>query len=240
MAALALPIGASIVGFLGNLLGSKKKQEETGTSNTNQTSGSNTTLDQIIKNLTQSQTQATSTTGPNLTPGYQSFINQVLGKYSGMMGQAPITQEQYTTPLIQGINQNADIQTKSANNIMAARGLSTSPVAATTEANIDAQRMRGINQTLVGAPMAVQQMNTQAMAPMANIMSMLPGLSGTTTQQTGTGTISENNVTDTNTTNRGQTTGSTNQTGNVTNTAGGLGDAFGGLGAILAYLYGKQ
>ena len=232
--------GATAAGFLGNLLGGKKKEDTSGTSTVNQTSGSNTLLDQLIKNLTQSQTQATSTTGPNLSPGYQGFINQVLGKYSSMMGQAPITQEQYATPLIQGINQNANIASKSANNIMAARGLSTSPVAATTEVNNDARRMSSINQTLAGAPMATAQLNQQTMAPMANIMSMLPSLSGTTTQQTGTGSVNELGSTNTNTDTRGQSIGTTNQTGTVAANSGGAGDAFGGLGAILAYLYGKK
>jgi len=244
MAVAALPWAASLgiggLGFLGELLGGKNKQVTSGTSSTDQTTGSNTLLDQIIKNLTQTQSQATSTTGPNLSPQYQNFINQILGKYSGMMNQAPITQEQYATPLIQGINQNADIASKSANNIMASRGLSTSPVAATTEVNNDARRMQGINQVLAGAPMATAQLNQQAMAPMANIMSILPSLSGTTTTQTGMGSTSEAGSTTSSTATRGQTKGTTNQTGTVANTAGGMGDAFGGLGAILAALYSSR
>jgi hypothetical protein len=131
-----------------------------------------------------SSTQQTSgttqgTTNPLLSPELQSFLSGLVGITGGLQKSVPST-DQLVGQQTQKINQNAGVASKGADAIMAARGLSTSPVAATTQAGIDANRIGQITTAQEQAPYEQQQLQLQALSPMMTLASLYPHGQSTT------------------------------------------------------------
>ncbi len=154
----------------------------TGTSETNSNQSSQSQFTQFLNSLlnslssTSGGTTNTSSTTPNLSPATQQLLDQLTGKY--LQSTNPSLQG-YQAQQTQGINRNSNLQSQAVDNIMASRGLSTSPVAGTAQANVQNSRIgqiTGLNESL---PLLQDQLNQSHLASAANFMNMIPH--GTTT-----------------------------------------------------------
>lgn len=207
------------------------------------------TLQEISSQQTQQQSQNTlQTTTPNLSPAAQGLIDNLTKQYQTL--STPDLRG-YQASQIQGINRNADLQQQSVDNIMAARGLSTSPVAGTAAAGVENSRIGQINSFNQNLPMLMNQLKLGNLQAAGNFATSIPY--GTTTQGGQYGTTS--------TTGTQQTTGSQQQDttqqgknymtyGSGVNTTsnqqqqqksgGGIGSAIGGIASILASLFSDE
>jgi hypothetical protein len=195
-------MGPALIGAGGSIVSSliptssSQTQNTAGNTNTDTTynTGQNidmTTLMSMIQDLVQSQSQTSSsqTTGsvtPTLSPEATAMMNSLMQKFGGM-----------TTPSLTGygayqtgqINANADAQSQAVNNVMAARGLSTSPAAATAAANIDQNRINQVTQMQQQLPLLQNQLNLANLGAATNFFATIPRgqtSTGTTTGQTQT------------------------------------------------------
>lgn len=217
----------------------KNSNENSQTSTTGTTSGLSTTQ-QFINALTQafSQNQGSSsqTSTPNLTPGLQGLMDQLTSKFGQIAN--PNTSHIEATGL-KKINANSNAQSDVVNNIMASRGLSTSPVAATAEANVQNQRFGNINDFQTQLPSIIQGLQTGGAQAAQSFLQGAPVGSTTTGSSSQSGTSGNTSSTDTqgNTITTGSSAGQTDV--NKQNTSGGgASGVLGGLGAFLAKLFG--
>lgn len=243
-----------LLGILATLLGGAAGGFPSPTSTT--TSGSGTTdqwqnqasdlssatqLQNLLNTLQQitGQTSNIQTSTPNLSPNSQNFIDSLMQKYQSI--QSP-SMTGYVAGQTSNINTNADAQQKAVANIMASRGLSTSPVAATSAANIDQNRINQITGVQQQAPLLAHQFNLQNLGAATGLAGMLPGLSGVTT--TGGTTNAQNTVGSQTQSQRQETQQQTanqmvGQNNNVSNQqqqqnkGGGIGGILGGIGSML-------
>ena len=145
-----------------------------------------TTLMSFINELQSSMsgsttTQGTSSVTPTMSPEAVALMNSLIGKYQGL-----------TTPSLTGysgyqtgqINANADAQAQAVNNVMAARGLSTSPAAATAAANIDQNRINQITQMQQQLPLLQNQLNLANLGAASNFFATIPRGQTSTMNQT--------------------------------------------------------
>lgn len=132
-----------------------------------------------LLNIASSQTST-----PNLSPDIQALINKLTGAYSNLrtpdMGG-------YQAAGLANINRNADLQSQSVNNIMAARGLSTSPVAATSAANVESQRFGDTTSFMNTIPLLAYQQNLANLGAAGQFASSVPYGTTTTGQSSQTG-----------------------------------------------------
>jgi hypothetical protein len=171
---------------------------------------SQTTTQQLIKFLQDSltKTTGTSTTAPNLSPAASSLVDKLIGQYSKL--SQPLDLTGYTANQIRNINTNSDINSKVADQILASRGLSTSPISGTVAAGNQQNRMGQISNLEGSIPLLQQQLQTQNLQQAANFAGMLPGLFGQTTNMSQTGQTSTT----------GTQTASGIQTGSTSSTTG--------------------
>lgn len=254
------PAGQGIQIGLGGLAGAMPQttsMQGSGSSSTNQsqdsqtasttTGATNTQLDlNTLLNTINSIIGSTSqTTTPNLSPETQNLISNLTSRYMSL--QRP-SLTGYTAQQTQNINNNANLQKQALDNIMASRGLATSPVSGTAQAGVEAQRIGNITNLQQSVPLMQNQLDLSNMGAAANFMSMIPH--GTTTtgtstqQQTGqqTGQQSQTGVT-----NMAQNTGTSAHSEGASNTqqqqqqqqksGGGIGGLVGGIGGIIASLF---
>lgn len=208
-----------------------------GTTNVNQ-------LIQFLQNLqTHTGTQGTSTSIPLLSPETSAFLANLMGRYSSLTSPSLTG---YQAQQTQNINASSDAQQKAVDAIMASRGLSTSPVAATSAANIQQNRLNQINQVKENLPILQNQLDLANLGAATSLFSVIPkgtyGItSGTSdTSQTGgttqqqSGTTNTAGTTSTNQTQQQQYNQQSNQ-----QQGGGVGGALsGGLAAVLSFLLG--
>ena len=204
---------------------------QSGVSNTSQI------IQQLVQQLQQQQQQQqqTQTTTPNLSPNIQQLMNTVGSQYNAL---ATPDLTGYQAQQTQGINNTANLQTQNADASMAARGLSTSPIAQTTDNNIQNQRFSNITNLAQSIPLLKNQLMLSNLGAAGGFVSSAP--KGSTTSGTGTTT--------------GTTTGSTSTTGNnqsnvqsgssgtttsqqLQQQGGGVGGALGAIGSILPLLF---
>jgi hypothetical protein len=134
-------------------------------------------------------TTAAGATTPLLGPEAQALLTQLTGKYMGLT--AP-NLTGYGAMQTANINQAADAQRNALNSALAARGLATSPVAATAQAGIEQNRLNQVTAMQQQLPLLQHQMNLQNLAGAAGFFGAIPkgqATTGTTTQ-TGTGSTS--------------------------------------------------
>lgn len=234
------------LGLLGGAAGAfPTVGNSSGTSTSNSTSNANTTasgltqsqLESLLTSLSQLTSSTSSSVNPNLSPEHQGLINSLINKYSNLTSN-PVNMGGYTTQQTQGINRNSGIQKQAVDNIMAARGVASSPVSATSDANIEAGRIAQINNMQQGVPLLQNQLMGQNLAGAAALAGAIPhgstttgtGFQSQTGSQTGNQTGSQN-MYQTGTSNN-VSSGTTNQTAR-TSEGGGIGGFLGGLGSIL-------
>jgi hypothetical protein len=219
-------------------------QSSSGTSN--QTGDFSQLLNSLINTL-QNSNQQTNTSGAtngtsfaNLGPQQQALLNQLTQRYQQL--SAP-SLTGYAAQQTAGINKNADLQSQAVNNIMASRGLSTSPAAGTAAAGIEAGRVGQINQMQAGIPLLQSQLNTTNLGATSSFMSSLPTLLGTSNIGNTAGQQSQAGQT-TGQTIQGQTssgtsnqTGATNQTATGSSTTQQQGSVAGGIAGLLGGLF---
>jgi hypothetical protein len=219
-------------------------------SNTSGQSTSNTTNEEFLTNLAQSlSSQGGSTTQsgfstPTLSPATQQFMDSLIGRFSGMGKIDPST---ILAQQITGINKNSDAQAGLTNEILASRGLSTSPISGTAAISNENSRFAQVNQAKNNLPLLQQELDLKSLVPAANFFSSIP-----TGQVTGANTgfqnfslnsSQQNQNTNSNQNSTANTANTSNTTtGQSTNTSGtaggGPGGAFGGLASALATLFG--
>ncbi len=209
------------------------------TQQTTQQSGMSTTqqfIDALTKAFTENKGSSTQTSSPNLTPGLQGLMDQLTSKFGQLAN--PNTKNIEASG-IQKINNNSNAQSEVVNNIMASRGLATSPVAATAEGNVQNQRFGQINDFQRDLPQLIQSLNLQGAGAASGFLNSAPVGSTITGATSNTGTSQSSNQQSTQgnqVTNQNQN--STGSTTGQTSTGGGVGGALGGLAAFLAKLFG--
>jgi len=217
-------------------------QNTSSTQNTSGTSASSTDLLNFLQTLMQisgaTQQTTTGTTSAVLTPEEQALMSKLVSQAGGL--QAP-SLGGYVAGQTANINAAADAQSKAVDAIMASRGLSTSPVAATAQGGVQQNRINQITGMQQQAPLLLNQLQLANLAGASNLFGQLPKGTTTTGTQAGTSTQTQTG------TQTGQQTGSTlaNQSGMQTGTSattgtstqtkpGGLAGALGGAGSVLA------
>lgn len=153
----------------------------TGSSNVfNQTDLQNF-FNQLTKGTLAGTTTQGGTTTPNLSPQAQALINTLTQRYQTL---AAPSMTGYGAQQTANINQAANAQSQAVNALMASRGLSTSPVAATTAAGLEQNRLNQITSMQQQLPLLQQQMNLQNLAGAGGFAASIPY--GQTTAQAGT------------------------------------------------------
>jgi Chaperone of endosialidase len=208
---LSTGLGYGIAGAGGLASGIAAGIGQTGTSNSQGTSNTTGTTTQ----------QGTSVTNPNISPQLQALLNQIMQQAGGL--QTP-NLSGYQAQQTQQINQASNLQSQAVQNIMAARGLSTSPVAGTTQANIAAQRQSQLVNLQESLPLLLQQLQIQNLTAEEGAAKAIPY--GTTT----TSNAIANNQSQTNSNQQTQT----QQGGGI---AAGIAGGVGGIASILASLF---
>lgn len=259
-------IAGGIGGILGGLAGgfgtpANGTQTSTGNSATQTNSSGSTNsssqlsdLINLLSNISGTTSGTTSGTGtststPNLSAGSQNFINSLQQAYSGL---ANPNLQGYTDQQIQQTNQNSNAQQQAVDQLMASRGLSTSPASGTAAANIQGQRIGTIGNLEAQQPILQNQMQLSNLAAGSNFAGLLPGLSGSTTSQnTGSTSGTTNNQTTSSQQNQQQNqqnwqnvfnylnsqSNQNNTTNTTSNSGGGVGGAISGvLGGLLGGL----
>jgi hypothetical protein len=189
MASLAIPlISAGISGLAGLFGGRSQKTTASGTQDTTQTST------------------------PNYTPEQQQFIDQILKQYQGQISGTDLSG--YQAQGLAGINQTGNASDQAIRNILAQRGLSFSPAAATSLTQSRLNQGQQQSTFLNNLPLLQYQLKSQALAGGSQF------LSGLKIGQTQTGHTSSQET----------------QTG-PGNIAGGL---FAGIGSGIASTLGRQ
>jgi hypothetical protein len=166
MASLALPFLTTGISALAGLFGAKPKPV-----------------------TTNSSSNSTSTSTPNIGANQQSLedqftrgITQQLNSANDMSG--------YTGQGLQQINQTAGVADKMSKNILAARGLSNSPYAATLENQNNNNRLNQSSQFLNQIPLLQQQLRQQAIQQAISGSVAIPYGSTVTGSSSGTSTQS--------------------------------------------------
>lgn len=144
----------------------------------------NTTQDSQMASSAASSSQSLGTSTPNLSPQTQQFLDQLIKRYSQQA--QPVNMQGLEAGGIQGINRNADLQQQAVQNIMAARGLSTSPVSGTAAGSVDNQRFQAINQFQQSLPLMQNQMNLQNLNAAGGFFNQIPYGTTQTGAQSGT------------------------------------------------------
>lgn len=221
-------------------------------SGTTDTSGTNS-LATLLNTLSQLTNNQTTTSG--FGQQGQDLISQLLPALSKLTGQST-NLAPYLASQTENINRNSGLANQSAQAIMAARGLSNSPVGATTAANIDANRIAQITGLQQSLPLLQNQLQNTNLSTAANVLNLLPkttttsGTQSTTGTQSGTNTGTSIGQTVANTVGRTNgfndtsqnTSQSTNQNQNYNQnqqqqSGGGVGGAIGGVASALASLF---
>lgn len=213
-----IPVNWGQVGSLGSALSMIPAAAFPTTGSSSGTTTSNLNTNQNLTGTTTGNTSSTS--------GYGAAGTATIAQLMPMLSQLSqnTNLQPYQAQQTEGINNTANAATANANADLAARGLSRSPAAATSIANIGAQRTGAITNLNQQIPLLQNQLTSSNAGTIAGILSQLPK----------TGTTATSGTT-------GQT-GTTSQTGNTTqnvNTSqgGGAAGLFGGIGSALASLF---
>lgn len=164
---------------------------QSGTTNQQGQSYTSGTQASNLSNLLNTLSQLTN--NQQTTNNFGSQGNQLLSSILPQLGQllqAP-NLAPYQASQIANINANSNIANQAAQNILAARGLSTSPVAAALSAGQDMNRVNQITQLQQQIPLLRQQMLQSGVNTAGSILSQLPRVTSTAGTQSQTGTQSQ-------------------------------------------------
>lgn len=252
MASLALPI----IGGLAGLFSKPKTQtttssgSSTGSESSSGFGNTNSLLDLLSK---LSGTSTGTTTSGYSTPEAQSLSDQLVKQFGGL-AQSSVNLAPYEASQVSQINRNSQLLGKSQQEALAARGLSTSPIAGSVAANTEAGRVGQITNLQQSLPLLQQQMLAQNLNSAGGFLSTIPRTTSSTGTQEQTSTGQQTGNTFSSQSQQGNQSGTTNSTsttngsegGGVGGALGGFGsvaaaqggNTFGGLGKILAHLFG--
>ena len=207
---LAVPLVISGISALASLFGGKKKQETT--QNYNNTTNTN-------------QSQNYSNLSMPTYDGYEGQIkNYLLGNFINRAQQDEDVTPWYQQG-IKSINSGANMRSRLLSSNLAARGLSSSPMAAYAQRADDSQRIGDIVNLENQMPILKRQLQQESLQNLANFWGKLP------VGQTSSGFASS----------QGTSTSSGTSTGTGTTSSGSpVGDAIGSFGAGLAGSIGFQ
>ena len=161
-----------------------------------------------------SNTKTNGTTGATSTPNLDSAgqsLEPFITEAARNLVNGGFNPTSYISSGVNNINRNSELQKQAIDSIMAARGLSTSPVSATAAVKADQNRLNQISDLENNAPIIANQIAQQNLATANSAFNSLPR--GVTSNGTSTGTSDTS-----------------------ASQGGGLGSALGGLGSILAWL----
>jgi hypothetical protein len=183
MAGFIAPIIGGLAGLFGG--GTQKKTVTNGTI-TNNTS-----------NTQQTSQSGTNTSTPNLSP-YQISLANLFTKGLADQYNNATNLTGYTQSGLEGINNQANLSNKVLSNMLASRGLSFSPAAASAQTQAQQSRLAQGSQFLSQIPLIQQQLKSQALGQAIQGFAALPtGVTQTanttgTTTGTSTGTQTQN------------------------------------------------
>lgn len=228
---LADPTFLAMLGLTGAAGFAPTSSSGSGSSSTSGTTSSN--IQSLLNTLSQltGRTQQTTTTTPTQTPEGAALMKQLASKYSGLTN---VNLAPYQAQQSEAINRSSDLQSNAVRNIMAARGLATSPVAGTAEAGVQSQRFGALTNLSQQIPLLQNQLTLQNLAGASNLYGELPR--GSTAVGTGTTEQTGSTAQTGSTTSQGTQTQNQNYQ-NQQQTGGGLGSMFGGIAGILASLF---
>lgn len=209
MPAFLAPAIISGISALGGLLANRRQRQKQQQRTTGTTRGT-----QVIDETTFQR--------PDLDPETQSYLDLLRQRYTDLINR-DIDLSGFESTGIQNINRAGDIRQKALSNILAARGLSYSPVAAGALTGAEGARISDVVNFQNQIPLLREQTMQDRLNQAAGFFSRIPIGQSTTT----TGTRTGEEFTD--------TTG----TGTLDIPGNRLGGLFGGLGSVLAYLYGQ-
>lgn len=222
-------------------------QSQNGTSNTqtNQSGSSaqtsSGTTSQLLNSLASLFGSSTGTSTTSNAFGDQG--NALLASMAPLLQKTatPFDKQAYIGNAGNNINAGAMAQQKNLAQSMAARGLGSSPASAIANAGIDASRIGQQVQVQNSVPQAEQTYNNAQLAPLTNLLSLMPKNSITNTDQT------QQQQSNSQQTGSGSTYGTSNGTTSSTGTqdtqttskpSGGFSGLLNGVGSALGALFG--
>jgi len=193
----------------------------------------------------QSGTTSGTTTGGYANPLDSGLSNQLASAFSNLTKAPDLTG--YQAQQTENINKNAGATDQAQQAALAARGLSTSPVAGAVAAGNQANRVGQVTNLQQSIPLLSNQLALANLSAGNSYLANAPKTSATTGTSSGTnfqtGTSQQTGATSqtgsqvgTGTTNQNQTSNQT--TNSKESSGGGVGGFFGGLGSVLAGLFG--
>lgn len=191
-------------------------QQGTSFNSSNSTGGNN------LQSLLQSLSQLTSNQATTNNFGTQgnALLSQILPSLGNLLQGANL--QPYLANQIQGINNNSNLQSQAVQQILAARGLANSPVAAAIQARNEGNRIAQITGLQQQIPLLQQQQRQQGLNTASGILGLLPRETVTsgTQAQTGSQTGNQTGTNYSGTTGYGNTSsnyGQQSETGQNTN-----------------------
>lgn len=192
----------------------------------------------------QSGTSTGLTTGGYADAGSRQLSDQLATAFSGLTKAPDLTG--YQAQQTEGINRNSQLLGQNQQQELAARGLSTSPVAASVAAGTQAGRVGQITNLQQSIPLLSNQLALANLGAGNSFLANAPKTSSTVGSNTGTNfqTGTSQQVGTTSQTGSQVGAGSTQQNQNSSTTqqqqqkqGGGFGQFLGGLGGVLASLF---
>lgn len=217
MPAFLAPLAIAGISALGNYFANRKKTTSQTQDTTNRSTGSVSSTADI---------NDVSTTRPDLDPATMTYLNNIRDRYTALLDQDP-NLSGYEAGGIQNINRAGDLRSRAIGNILAARGLTYSPIAGSAMASAEGSRFSDVANFRNQIPMLREQIMRERLAEAGNFFSRIP--TGQTTTNIGQRSGTESR----------DLTSTGNMTGTATDPGNQLGGLFGGLGTSLAYLYGS-
>lgn len=129
---------------------------------------------------TSGQTGAASATRTDFDPAQKALLDRLTANYSQMT--QPVDLRGYQAGGIQDINRSSDLQQEALKNVMAARGVSTSPVAASGAGSVESGRFGAITHFNQGLPLLQTQLNNENLGAATSFLSMVPKTTSTNTE----------------------------------------------------------
>lgn len=217
MPAFLAPLAIAGISAFGNFLANRKKTTEQTQDTTNRSTGTvNTTAN--INDM--------STTRPDMNPETLTYLNNIRDRYTALLDQDP-NLAGYEASGISNINRAGDLRSRAIQNVLAARGLSYSPMAGGAMAGAESSRVSDTVNFQNQIPLLRDKLMRERLAEAGQFFSRIP--MGQTVTNTGqrTGTETRDLAT------TGNMKGTNFDPGNP------MAGLFGGLGSSLAYLYGQ-
>lgn len=128
----------------------------------------------LFGNKQQQQQQQTQTTTPNLTPLQQNLMNSIIGSAQSQMSSVPQDLSGYASNAIYGNNQTGQSQQNALQRALVSRGLQSSPMATSEQANLRMQTANQNQQVINQLPLLRTQLLQNALGSASSAFRALP------------------------------------------------------------------